>query len=284
MVAGTTHRRALQLCPAPESCRNTPHSRSSYPGQAVPQTRQTRQTSVSVTNCPPTSTSPCPRDLPHVAHAPDPRQSRGAHGCPPKSGLKTGDALRAVEVAERRNANYINGLRHLRCGRPGTPPAPRVARPLAESARLGRVCRQARPGYPKPPVPPGEAMPKALKERTLTNFCSVFPRWLADAHDLLDAAVVAAYGWQDDQLRPRGLARTNWYCTARAVSKARCRVALPGLGRSGRVPRRERESPKQSGLRRRHCEEATSKWLWRHRSRSSCRRGRDAARTRSIGP
>ncbi len=37
-----------------------------------------------------------------------------------------------------------------------------------------------------------------LKERTLTNLYNQRPRWLADAHDALDRAVAAAYGWPED--------------------------------------------------------------------------------------
>ena len=51
------------------------------------------------------------------------------------------------------------------------------------------------PGYPKRPVPRDAAAAKELKARTLTNLYNARPRWLADAHAALDAAVAAAYGW-----------------------------------------------------------------------------------------
>ena len=51
------------------------------------------------------------------------------------------------------------------------------------------------PGYPKRPVPRDENAARALKRRTLTNLYNARPQWLADAHDALDAAVAAAYGW-----------------------------------------------------------------------------------------
>ena len=54
------------------------------------------------------------------------------------------------------------------------------------------------PGYPKRPVPRDEATAKALKKRTLTNLYNARPQWLADAHEALDAAVAAAYGWSAD--------------------------------------------------------------------------------------
>ena len=38
---------------------------------------------------------------------------------------------------------------------------------------------------------------KALQKRTLTNLYNQRPAWLAQAHEALDAAVAAAYGWQD---------------------------------------------------------------------------------------
>ena len=54
------------------------------------------------------------------------------------------------------------------------------------------------PGYPKRPVPRNEDAAKALKKRTLTNLYNARPQWLADAHEALDAAVAAAYGWSSD--------------------------------------------------------------------------------------
>ena len=54
------------------------------------------------------------------------------------------------------------------------------------------------PGYPKRPVPRDEDAAKAAKKRTLTNLYNARPQWLADAHDALDAAVAAAYGWSAD--------------------------------------------------------------------------------------
>ena len=54
------------------------------------------------------------------------------------------------------------------------------------------------PGYPKRPISRNEKPAKALKTRTLTNLYNARPRWLADAHAALDAAVAAAYGWSAD--------------------------------------------------------------------------------------
>ncbi len=62
------------------------------------------------------------------------------------------------------------------------------------------------PGYPKRPVPRNEDAAKDLKKRTLTNLYNARPQWLIDAHQALDEAVAAAYGWpvgisDDDVLR-----------------------------------------------------------------------------------
>ena len=54
------------------------------------------------------------------------------------------------------------------------------------------------PGYPKRSVPRDEDAVKSLKKRTLTNLYNARPQWLADAHEALDAAVAAAYGWLAD--------------------------------------------------------------------------------------
>jgi broad specificity phosphatase PhoE len=45
-----------------------------------------------------------------------------------------------------------------------------------------------------------EADFKALQKRTLTNLYNQRPAWLAMAHQQLDAAVAAAYGWTDYSL------------------------------------------------------------------------------------
>jgi hypothetical protein len=51
-------------------------------------------------------------------------------------------------------------------------------------------------GFPKRPVArPGHEAD--LKKRTLTNLYNARPAWLALAHQELDQAVAAAYGWRD---------------------------------------------------------------------------------------
>ena len=51
-------------------------------------------------------------------------------------------------------------------------------------------------GYPPRPVPRNGEAANELRRRTLTNLYNARPRWLADAHAALDAAVAAAYGWE----------------------------------------------------------------------------------------
>ena len=59
---------------------------------------------------------------------------------------------------------------------------------MAESPYPDRI--EPRPGL-------SEADAKALQKRTLTNLYNQRPAWLAQAHEQLDAAVAAAYGWAD---------------------------------------------------------------------------------------
>jgi len=47
-------------------------------------------------------------------------------------------------------------------------------------------------------VPKDEELAKELKSRTLTALYNERPAWLDFAHQKLDAAVAAAYGWPDD--------------------------------------------------------------------------------------
>jgi hypothetical protein len=45
--------------------------------------------------------------------------------------------------------------------------------------------------------PPG-ASEAVLKKQTLTNLYNLRPTWLQNAHERLDKAVFAAYGWPED--------------------------------------------------------------------------------------
>ena len=63
--------------------------------------------------------------------------------------------------------------------------------------------------YPRV-VAKDEESARELKKRTLTNLYNARPAWLDLAHQKLDAAVFAAYGWPvtltDDELLARLLA------------------------------------------------------------------------------
>ena len=63
---------------------------------------------------------------------------------------------------------------------------------------LIRIEPEVAPGYPDRILPKDADAAKKLKERTLTNLYHQRPQWLADAHEALDCAVAAAYGWPDE--------------------------------------------------------------------------------------
>jgi hypothetical protein len=53
------------------------------------------------------------------------------------------------------------------------------------------------PNRIEPKLGLSEADHKALQKRTLTNLYNLKPAWLTMAHEQLDKAVAAAYGWAD---------------------------------------------------------------------------------------
>ncbi len=63
---------------------------------------------------------------------------------------------------------------------------------------LIRIEAEVVPGYPDRILPKDADAAKTLKQRTLTNLYNQRPQWLADAHEALDRAVAAAYGWPED--------------------------------------------------------------------------------------
>ncbi len=78
---------------------------------------------------------------------------------------------------------------------------------------------------PKPGL--SEADLKALQKRTLTNLYNQRPAWLHAAHEALDAAVAAAYGWPDytpampdDEILQRLLALNLARAAAKTVAKS----------------------------------------------------------------
>jgi hypothetical protein len=67
--------------------------------------------------------------------------------------------------------------------------------------------------------PPGLSDADVAK-RTLTNLYNVRPTWLAQAHERLDAAVLAAYGWPADLDSQELLTRMLALNLARAMSSS----------------------------------------------------------------
>jgi hypothetical protein len=54
------------------------------------------------------------------------------------------------------------------------------------------------PGFPDRLLPVDDQAAFVLKTRTITNLYNERPVWLANVHQELDEAVVAAYGWPID--------------------------------------------------------------------------------------
>jgi len=89
------------------------------------------------------------------------------------------------------------------------------------------------PGYPERIVPKPEHAAE-LKKRTMTNLYNASPAWLRNAHQALDKAVAAAYGWQDytpemsdDEILKRLLALNLARAQAEAIGSASSKEA-PG--------------------------------------------------------
>ncbi len=76
------------------------------------------------------------------------------------------------------------------------------------------------PGYPDRILPKDADAAKTLKERTLTNLYNQRPQWLADAHQALDRAVAAAYGWPEDIATEEALEKLLALNLARAAAAA----------------------------------------------------------------
>ena len=95
-------------------------------------------------------------------------------------------AIRVHAIAIGRAAKRLNDLRE-RWLNP-----PEWTRREAEVVPLGM---DASP-YPDR-ILPRDGFEKQLAQRTLTKLYNERPAWLAQAHEALDAAVAAAYGWPD---------------------------------------------------------------------------------------
>ncbi|WP_415163175.1 type IIL restriction-modification enzyme MmeI [Ottowia sp.] len=99
-------------------------------------------------------------------------------------------AIRAHAIAIAEAAHRLNTLRRNWLNPPEwTVRVPEVV-PLGMTASPYPDRIEPRPGL-------SEADAKALQKRTLTNLYNQRPAWLASAHQQLDAAVAAAYGWAD---------------------------------------------------------------------------------------
>jgi hypothetical protein len=94
---------------------------------------------------------------------------------PPVAGNRCAAVLAIAEAAHRLNALRENWLN-----------------PPEWVERVPEVV----PGYPDRIIPKPEYAAE-IKKRTLTNLYNAHPAWLDNAHQALDAAVAAAYGWDD---------------------------------------------------------------------------------------
>jgi hypothetical protein len=131
-------------------------------------------------------------------------------------------AVRPLALAIARAAKHLNDLRE-RWLNP-----PEWTRRESEAVPLGM---DASP-YPDR-ILPRDGFEKQLSARTLTKLYHERPAWLAQAHEALDAAVAAAYGWPDYTPEPpdeeilRRLLALNRERSASGVRSAR--PLAPGL-------------------------------------------------------
>jgi type II restriction/modification system DNA methylase subunit YeeA len=83
------------------------------------------------------------------------------------------------------------------------------------------------PGYPDRVLPVDDKAADILRTRTLTNLYNQRPAWLDHAHQALDAAVAAAYGWPADLADDEILARLFALNQERAARQASARGPDP---------------------------------------------------------
>ena len=97
-----------------------------------------------------------------------------------------GPAVRIHAVAIARAAKHLNDLRE------------RWLNPPEWTRREPEVIPLGTDSSPYPDrVLPRDGFEKQLALRTLTKLYNERPSWLAQAHEVLDVAVAAAYGWVD---------------------------------------------------------------------------------------
>jgi hypothetical protein len=118
-----------------------------------------------------------PAGLEAGSTSPQPSPQRG-------EGIKA-HATRIAEAAARLNALRENWLN-----------PPEWTERVPEVVPLG-LDHSPYPDRVVPKAGLSDADAKALQKRTLTNLYNQRPAWLAMAHEALDAAVAAAYGWAD---------------------------------------------------------------------------------------
>jgi type II restriction/modification system DNA methylase subunit YeeA len=109
----------------------------------------------------------------------------------------------ADDPRARRIAAAAKTLDDLRCAWLNPPDLVDIVAEVTPTAAPGEAPRR----YPDRIAPKTVEAAAKLKERTLTNLYNQRPRWLADAHDALDRAVAAAYGWPEDITTEDALAR-----------------------------------------------------------------------------
>ena len=138
-----------------------------------------------------------PADAAHQRTEVIPADARGPHPNPLPEGEGTvqipadlGPAVRihaiAIAIAIARAAKHLNDLRE------------RWLNPPEWTRREPEVIPLGMDVSPYPDrILPRDGFEKQLALRTLTKLYNERPAWLAQAHESLDAAVAAAYGWAD---------------------------------------------------------------------------------------
>jgi type II restriction/modification system DNA methylase subunit YeeA/uncharacterized protein (DUF1778 family) len=99
--------------------------------------------------------------------------------------------------------------------------------------------------YPDRILPKDAHAATILKDRTLTKLYNQRPQWLADAHDALDRAVAAAYGWPEEITTDEALAKLLDLNLARAADQVEATQALSEF-----VPRKALEAAEADILER----------------------------------
>jgi hypothetical protein len=139
--------------------------------------------------------SPSIQPFPQSVHQPVPQQGKGAKparsaGAAAKVAVSVDNSVKAHATRIAEAAARLNTLRENWLN------PPQWTQRVPEVVPLG-LDRSPYPDRvePKPGLSAADAA--ALQKRTLTNLYNQRPAWLVQAHEALDAAVAAAYGWAD---------------------------------------------------------------------------------------